>query len=98
MTTNVLLQNVDVAEIFARFDKLENALKACYVKSEPQQKQPDLLTRKDVAKLLGVSLVTVNDWTNKGILTAYKCGNRVYYKEPEVMQALTKKGGKYVSA
>ncbi|WP_421806425.1 helix-turn-helix domain-containing protein [Flagellimonas sp.] len=47
-----------------------------------------LLTRKETAKLLCISLPTLNEWTKTGILKAHRIGNRVLYKEKEVIEAL----------
>ena len=47
-----------------------------------------ILTRKETAAFLSVSLTTLNRWTNEQLLIAYKLGGRVYYKEKEVIQAL----------
>jgi excisionase family DNA binding protein len=46
------------------------------------------LTRKETAKLLCISLPTLNEWTKTGILKAHRIGNRVLYKEKEVIEAL----------
>ena len=47
-----------------------------------------LLSRKETAKLLCISLPTLNEWTKTGILKAHRIGNRVLYKEQEVIEAL----------
>lgn len=47
-----------------------------------------LLSRKETAKFLCISLPTLNDWTKTGIVKAHRIGNRVLYKELEVIQAL----------
>ncbi len=47
-----------------------------------------LLSRKETAKLLCISLPTLNEWTKTGILKAHRIGNRVLYKEKEVIEAL----------
>lgn len=52
------------------------------------QNQNLLLTRKETAKLLCISLPTLNDWTKTGIVKAHRIGNRVLYKEQEVLEAL----------
>src|SRR5688572_2939548 len=64
--------------------------------------QSDYLSRKEVAKLLKITLPTLHDWTKLGILKSYKMGTRVLYKESEVKEALEKvpsfkhkKGGHY---
>jgi excisionase family DNA binding protein len=51
-------------------------------------KQPEYLTRKEVAKILKVSLVTLTDWNKKGVLKPYRLGNLIRYKRVELDQAL----------
>jgi len=54
-----------------------------------QPVQPvEYLTRKETAKLLKVSLVTLSDWNKKGILKPYRLGNLIRYKRTELEQAL----------
>ena len=54
--------------------------------------QPDtvLLTRKEVAGILGITLVTLNAWSKMGKIPSYRLGTRVRYKKHEVMDALNK--------
>jgi excisionase family DNA binding protein len=52
------------------------------------KKQPKYLTRKEVAIILKVSLVTLSDWNKKGILKPYRLGNLIRYKTEEIDQAL----------
>ena len=52
--------------------------------------QDHWLTRKETAKYLSVSYVTLNSWSKAGILTVYKIGNRVRYKQSEVELAIIK--------
>jgi excisionase family DNA binding protein len=56
---------------------------------KPSEPTKDLMTRKEVAKLFDISLVTIHDWCNSGILKPYKVGNRTYFKRVEVMEALS---------
>lgn len=93
----VQIENIQAADLLARLDKIEAVILEIG-KNKPSGnigKTPDYITRFEVSKILRVSLVTLNDWTKKGLLTAYKCGNRVYYKRAEIENALTKKGGHY---
>lgn len=48
----------------------------------------ELLTRKEAALFLSVSLTTLKKWTDMQLLIAYRLGGRVYYKEKEIMKAL----------
>lgn len=52
------------------------------------KKQPEYLTRKEVAQILKVSLVTLSDWNKKGVLKPYRLGNLIRYKREELDQAL----------
>lgn len=91
------IESIQASEVLGRLDKLENAILALCEnkKSETDKNTSELITRNEVSEILRVSLVTLNDWTKKGLLPAYKCGNRVYYKRSEVTEALKKKGAVY---
>lgn len=47
-----------------------------------------MITRKEVADYLKVSVQTVINYTNRGLLTSYKIGRRVLYNEAEVIASL----------
>lgn len=47
-----------------------------------------LLSRQETADLLGISLVSLWDWTRKDIIPAYRIANKVRYKKTEVIEAL----------
>ena len=46
-----------------------------------------LLTRKEIAAYLKISLVTLHDWMNKG-LPCIRKGNRVLFLKSEVLEAI----------
>ena len=54
------------------------------------QKPTEWITRKQVGERLSISLVTVDDWTHRNILTAYRISNKKRYKIHEVENSLTK--------
>ena len=47
------------------------------------------LTRKETARKLKVSLVTLTDWVNRGRIKAHKIGGRVLFRESDVDDALS---------
>jgi len=49
------------------------------------------LSRKEVSQILKVSLVTVSDWSKRGIINSYRIGTRVRYKSDEIEEALIKR-------
>ena len=53
-----------------------------------QVDEKEFLTRKETAELFKVSLVTIHDWQNNGILKVYKMGNRSYFKYSELLERL----------
>ncbi len=66
---------------------IEKLLKEFSEKFTP--KEPEIwLSRKDVSELLGVSLVTIYQWSKDGILKAYKIGTRVRFKRSDIEQTL----------
>ncbi|MFT6945598.1 MAG: hypothetical protein ACJARP_000003 [Vicingaceae bacterium] len=76
------LVNLINEELVIHIENLLNQLS-----KHPQEKE--VLTRKDCAELLGVSLVTLHDWNKKGIITPYKLGNRTFYKRSQIMESLS---------
>lgn len=47
--------------------------------------QEPLITRKDIGRFLGISLVTLNEWMKKG-LPNHKVNGRVYFQRSEVLE------------
>jgi excisionase family DNA binding protein len=63
------------------------------LKELPNQSQAEtetLLTRSEAAQKLKVSLVTLNDWTKRGLIQSYTIGGRVLYKAGELENSLHK--------
>lgn len=54
----------------------------------PESLESPHLTRRETANFFGVSLNCLNDWTKKGILKAYKVGQRTYFKRSELLQVM----------
>ena len=59
------------------------------IKQSFQPKEPETwLTRKETSALLKISLVTIHEWINKGIIKPYKISNRTYFNRKEIEQLL----------
>jgi len=54
-------------------------------KSPPPEGQEPLLSRKEVAGIFRISLVTLHDWMNRG-LPCHKQRGRVYFIRSEVIE------------
>lgn len=75
---------------------IEDCLKDANTAQEKDKIEEDtLLKRTEVAKLFGVSLVTLNQWRKEGIIKRHKIKSRVFFKKSEVMQALNTLPKKY---
>lgn len=48
----------------------------------------EVMTRRETAELFSVSLVTLHDWVNSGIIKPYKVGNRTYFKRSELLSVM----------
>lgn len=91
--TVVQIEHIDANELVNRFDNLENTLRnfmQLQGQNKQLQQQDEYITRNEIAKLFKISLMTVHDWTKKGILQSYKIGNRVLYKKHEVENSIVK--------
>ena len=53
---------------------------------EKNEEMKDLLRRKEVMQILGVSSKTVWDWENAGKLTRVLIGKTIYYKRSELFK------------
>lgn len=54
----------------------------------------EYLTRKETARILGVSLPTLNDWSKRGLLPSYRIASRIRYKKEEVLNSVNKRNFK----
>lgn len=76
---------------------IREAMKECLetmpAKTSAPEQKPDeepLLTRKEVAHIFRISLVTLHEWMKQG-LPSHKQGGRVYFLRSEVMAYLKQK-------
>ncbi len=88
MGENTMLVQITVAYLKKLIaESVEEALKN-KPKKEKKKKADKLLTRKQAAKLLQVSLTTLFHWNNSGELLAQKIGRKVYYHKDEIMKKI----------
>lgn len=95
MDKNVFLWGLTPQE----FQKmLINALEQVIEPLKPakESRSIELLTRKETAKLLRISLPTLAKWSEQGIIHAISMRGRIYYSLSEIQNILEKKGGKHV--
>ena len=66
------------------------------LKPAKESRSIELLTRKETAELLRISLPTLAKWSEQGIIHAISMGGRIYSSLSEIQNILEKKGGKHV--
>lgn len=67
---------------------LQEVLASNQTTKKEEQELPQYLTRKETAKILGVTLVTLHSYTNKGKIKAYKIGGRIRYKKLDIEKSV----------
>lgn len=92
--SEIIVNGITIEDFLQRVDKLiEIRLGQSHTK-QAQKNLNEYLTRKEVATILRISLPTLHFWVKHGYITAYKVGNRVYFKPEEISQAVTTLSGK----
>jgi excisionase family DNA binding protein len=85
--------------IDARLSNIETLLldlKFPIPQAEPTEKPAGLLTRREVAQKLRITLVTLDKYTKAGTLQSYKIGGQIRYKAAEIEKAFEQvKNAKY---
>ncbi|MFI3293925.1 MAG: helix-turn-helix domain-containing protein [Rikenellaceae bacterium] len=72
--------------------RISNIIEKALAKLLPQRSNAEeYMTRKEVADYFKVSLPTLHQYINKGLLTAYKVAGRTLFKRCEVEDVAKKK-------
>lgn len=81
--------NFPVNEVAAA---IAEKLAPLFAANKPQELPPaeNYRTRKETADTLNVSLPTLNEYTKRNLITGYRFGVRVMYKQSDIEAALTK--------
>ncbi len=83
LVNSVLIQGATLADIEAMIDRAVAKRMEKFYKSI-QPKPDPLIKRVDAAKLLGVSLPTLDNYGKYGILHPRHVGGRIYYVQSEI--------------
>ena len=86
VTTEISIE--ELAELISEklIDKIEH-----YLKEVNKSQNELLLTRKEVAKYLRVSITTIHHWMEYEILDPIRIGNRVYFKKQDILDLVEKR-------
>lgn len=84
---SIILQGIPIDEFYSQIkDCVKQEIKLALEEREEKSSTSDctLLTRKETASRLGISLVTLHDWCNKGIVPYYRINTRIRFKLEEI--------------
>jgi len=71
------------------YNNIENKLLQLLERIEAPKQETELITTKEVCKLLGVSSSTLHIWRKQGIIKGFRVGNKVRFKKTEILEAIT---------
>lgn len=81
-----MIENISLQELVER---IQIIMTDSLGKMNPKDTNRDkLLTRKETAELLQVSLVTLNNWAKQRILIPLSIGNRIYYCMDDILKSM----------
>ena len=89
MTVKNLVKMNEQLIVTLKVGELRNIIDESVTKAISKIPQEEtLLKRADVAKLFGISLVTLNQWMRDGRIIYHRINSRIFFKRTEVMEAL----------
>jgi len=90
MTNEIILSGITFEQLQNSFRSIVKNEVEQIIKNLPtsQEPTPELITRKETAHILGISLPTLNEWTKNGTLPAQRIGTRVRYQRANVYASL----------
>jgi excisionase family DNA binding protein len=88
--SNIYLSGFNLNDLLEKIGEVIESKLSQVAPHNNVQDQTKFLSRHEVAKLLKISLPTLNEWSKLGWLQSYKIGNRVLYKQNEIEEALHK--------
>lgn len=79
-------------------DAVKECLENSATKASPNaEKEDPLISRKEIAGFLSISLVTLTDWMKRG-LPFHRLNGRVYFQRLEVLEHVKTNRGRQVKA
>ena len=90
MEKTIILQGISLEAFLNHIDVIvEKRLQD--IIEQLNSKQSKFLSRKEVSKLLQISLPTLSVLTKEGVINSYRIGRRVLYKSDEIENAPLKR-------
>ena len=85
----VVFTNITIDELKLLFqESISNVIQNSASEDSLPNTNIELLSRRDAANFLGISLPTLHNWTMKGVIKGYRINTNVKYKKCELEKAL----------
>lgn len=85
---NIILSAIPFTELQTLISNtVQTAVQLATAHLQPKE-NVEYLTRKQTSTILGVSLVTLSEWTLQGKIKGYRIASRIRYKRHEIEQSL----------
>lgn len=85
---NLILSPINIGELKTAISEAVIEEIKGLISSNNNHESNELLSSKETAQLLGISLVTLNEWKKTGKVPAYRINTRVRFKREEVISCL----------
>ena len=85
---NLLLSTIPYAEFQTLISTAVQTAVQAATEHLQAKENVEYLTRKQTSTLLGISLVTLSEWTKEGKIKGYRIASRIRYKRHEIEQSL----------
>lgn len=72
-------------------EMIRSIVEEAIIKAKKEEIIERPLSPKEASELLQVSKATLRTWTNEGLIKVYKIGGKVYYKQGELFESLSKR-------
>ena len=93
-SSKIILSSIPIDKLIAELENrltiiIDNRISEILNTAKRKESKDIYITRKEAARILGISLVTLDKWSyKKSILKAYRISSRVRYKRSEVEACL----------
>jgi len=96
MENTILLHSTPISDFKLIIGEIVREQLQNFKPEPPTEKPTGLLTRREVAQKLKITLVTLDKYTRAGTLQSYKIGGQIRYKAAEIEKAFEQvKNAKY---
>ncbi|WP_165043372.1 helix-turn-helix domain-containing protein [Dysgonomonas sp. ZJ709] len=81
-------KSAEIAQFFATLDEMLDSVSQTLKNRTPHLNDEKFLTNKDVCQMLHVSLRTLQDWRDNGIIPFVQIKGKILYRESEILNLL----------